>query len=192
MKKSSLSMLLAAISFFSTLSAAARPAPLSDDRDLAGPVRLRMFGSVPVDLKADRQEIAEDPGGLSLQVLREDHGRLVPVTGLSFSSSFTPVWAVRPTDKFGRAKLNGCDSSSAQIVAAPLKDNRLNVTNGQGTYRVVANVSCRGLVRLIFKQDSDAGQAVGIWQVAHHAEEKLTAEINMDFWRRSITFIWPS
>jgi hypothetical protein len=43
----------------------------------------------------------------------------------------------------------------------------------------------------VFREDSDGGQALGIWQTAVRARKNLEAEVGLQFWRRPIEFFWP-
>lgn len=179
----------------SALAAHAMPGqPIADDRDL-NPARgpLRPFLSAPVKMAPDRQ-VTTDDASLTVQVLREDHGKLTPVVGLPFVIGTPAAFQVFRTDARGLVRMAACTTPATQPVpvSAPLKDQYIDVTNGRSTYTITASVPCRGITQLIYKQDSDGGQAVGIWQVARRAEEKLTAEIGTTFWKRPITFVWPS
>lgn len=176
------------------LAASVARASFVDDRDLTGGRRGPVFraNEVSTTLTPDRVELGDDPA-LTIQVLREVRGRLTPVTGLQFTTGAIATFAPR-TDRFGVVRLGAaCAGTPATVtVTAPLADERQYVTDDDEiTYRVVAQVPCRGLARLIFKADSAGGQAVGIWQVAHLGETKLAAEVGLGFWNRRLQFIWP-
>lgn len=182
---------------FATVGVAGRPfGGLTDDRDLSGewaPLHLLAPGS---ELTADRIETAAAPQQLILQVLREVDGGLQPVSGLVFFAS-GPSFGMMPatTNADGEARwAANCSEASRIRVRAELRDSYFSIASsgyGAKPYRFVAEVGCEGLTRLIVRSDSDSGQALGIWQVAHAGKLKLRDSVGLSFWSRPITFAWP-
>lgn len=177
----SLGLLLASVSAFAN--------PALHEEEIAGPRPIRML-SVSSDLKADRIENEPLSGSSQLVVLREDHGALTPVVGLEFT---TPS-GLRVTDSAGVVSLPAsCGTSAKFSVLSLLRNLQFSVENesGSGPFRLGAELSCEGRTRLVFKSDSDAGQALGIWQVAYRAREKLRSEVGLGFWTKPIRFSFP-
>lgn len=159
------------------------------EEEIAGPRPNRML-LVQSDLKADRVESESLAGASELMVLREDHGALTPVVGLEF----TTPGGLRTTDSQGSISVaSSCRLGPKFSVIALLKNPDFSVENesGSGAFRLGADLPCEGRTRLIFKADSDAGQALGIWQVAFRAREKLRAEVGLGFWSKAIRFSFP-
>jgi hypothetical protein len=171
---------LLAISSFSlsfSLGAAAAELPISD-LDLTGSRAPREIPAVPLELAPDSIELPHlpDHAAFKIEVLREVHGRLVPIDGLAFAAG--------PSCTAG--------SSGTARFTAKLETARFAVTNGRQTYSIALDVPCAGVTRAIFKPDSNGGQALGIWQVALRAQKKLEAAVDTAFWRRRIDFSWPA
>lgn len=164
--------------------------PLALDRDLNPRPPLRALQSAPLSMVPDRINVQDDPA-LTIQILREDHGRLTAVTGLNV---LVNRQLMSKTDARGALRLAPACAplAAAQVnVVAELQDRYISVTDGETPYKVTAQVPCRGIVQLIYKQDSDGGQPLGIWQIAHHGEEKMAAEVGLGFWTSPIKFVWP-
>ncbi len=145
-----------------------------DDSDLAPPTRIHDLvpGSVPLELAPDSIETGSATGPLSIQLLREDHGKLVEIEGLELKPETKCIEKVR--------------------VSAKLETKRFLVSDGSQTYFIAFDAPCSGTVKAIFRSDSSGGQALGIWQIARRAEKKLESSVDMSFWASSIRFIWPS
>ena len=171
-------------------------APTMIDTDLAGPAPLRGLAVPGSELHADRVETAAAPQQLIVQVVREVAGGFQPVPGLVFVAS-GPSFGMMPatTNADGEARwAANCSDASRLQVRAELRDSYFSIASsgyGAKPYRFSAEVDCEGLTRLVLRADSDAGQALGIWQVAHRAKSKLQASVGLGFWKRPIVFAWP-
>jgi hypothetical protein len=169
---------------------------VTEDSDLSGPSTPRVFLPPGAELHADRVETADAPQQLIVHVVREVNGTFQPVPGLVFFAS-GPSFGMMPatTNADGEARwASNCAEAARLQVRAELKDSYFSIASsgyGGKPYRFVAEVGCEGLTRLILRADSDAGQALGIWQVAHRAKLKLQSSIGLSFWKRPITFAWP-
>jgi hypothetical protein len=162
-----------------------------DDSDLSGPAPLRPLGDVPTLLAPD--EATAEPGaqGLILEVLREDHGALAPVPGLLFEISGRPADR-EATDGDGIARFASCAGPARVRAVATLENDRFAVTSGSATYRLGLDAECGSRVRVVFRPDTNGGQALGIWQIAYRAAMKLDASIGLQFWDRRVDFVWPA
>ena len=167
-----------------------------NDRDLSVSLGLPRVLAPGAELRPDRVELAEAPQQLVVQVVREVNGGYQPVPGLVFIAS-GPSFGMMPatTDLNGEARwASNCTDGARIQVSAYLKDSSFLIASssyGTRPYRLVAEVACEGLTRLVMKSDSDSGQALGIWQVAARAKLKLQASVGLGFWKRPIIFVWP-
>jgi hypothetical protein len=166
--------MLALLAFAATLSfAQAGPQGFTDDSDLSGPANLRVQESPPLELKPDSiRSTATHGTGLKIQVVREDHGKITALEALDFQTA-------------------GCNGTNTKITAT-LGNGHFSVTNGGGTYFISFEAPCSGEVVASFKQDSNGGQALGIWQIAQKARAKVQSSIGLDFWKSPIDFVWPA
>ncbi len=169
-------------------------APFADDSDLSGGAlwTAQTVRLVAPEFKPDRVETAALEGQLLIEVLREIHGIATPVQGLRFSGKGL---LQRATDGDGKAFWPPvCDGTSRSSVAlrAALKDPHFSVKAAGGRdYAVSVDVPCSGHLKVIFKEDSDGGQALGIWQIASRAKQMLKQSVGLGFWNSSLDFIWP-
>lgn len=149
---------------------------VGDDSDLSGSGDADIK-AVSLELHADEIRVSpESPAGsLQVEIFRQDHGKLVPVQGLPLAI---------PNPKV-------CVPGGKVRVQAELRQTRFEVTNGGGRYRIADDIPCSGHVQLVFKSDSDGGQALGIWNIARLAETKLEQAIGLSFWKTQIQFVWP-
>lgn len=132
--------------------------------------------SIPLTLHADEVQVLDNPqGGLSLELLREEHGLRVPVAGFDLSK-----------------EIAACSTQDTTLLTLELKTHYFSVTNGRGVYQIQNEIPCHGRVQLIFMSDSFAGQALGIWNSGYLAQTKLAQAIGLEFWKESIDFVWPS
>lgn len=169
---------------------------LSDDSDLTGrgefAPTIVPYGSRELSPDSVQHVPLEGPEGdiPSVRLLHNWRGQWVPVVGLPTGvSSGKPIF----TDAQGIARFAACGQNQTSLrLAAALANSRFTVSNSQGSYTLAASIACRGRTELYFNTDSASGQALGIWQVAHRAEEQLTQSVDMKFWDSPITFIWPA
>ncbi len=135
----------------------------ADDADLTGLPLVQE--TPPLALTADEVRSSDQPG---VRIFRETRGKLELVRNLTIT-------------------LKDCRAQ------ARLASTRFSIQNGSGTYRIDQAVPCDAVgADLIFKPSTNGGQALGIWQIAQTAEEKLDASIGLAFWSRSVDFIWPA
>lgn len=171
-----------------------------DDSDLTrrSPHLQGIPQDVPRDLAPDSIQTTPSNGELVLRVLRQDHQRMLPVAALAFQMTGPGGKAQGVTDENGMLRFpasSGCQNSRATPISAiaSLENPQFLITQGMGgAYRIVASLPCSGKVDLLFKSDSNGGQALGIWQVATRARGKLAQDVGLGFWKRHLTFIWPA
>jgi hypothetical protein len=100
------------------------------------------------------------------------------------------------TDEQGLISLpaqTSCPSGKIHAVAELINDHfEVQSTYNYHNYQIASDLPCSGSATMLFKQDSDAGQALGIWQIATKARAALNASIGLSFWRSRITFAWPA
>jgi hypothetical protein len=99
------------------------------------------------------------------------------------------------TDARGVASLPAryqCSTGKLHAVAELANEHfEVQSTRNSHTYTIATDLPCTGTAQLLFKSDSDAGQTLGIWQIATRARAALNASIGLTFWRSRITFAWP-
>ncbi len=170
--------------FFSFTASAEERFATTNDSDLSQTPQTE--ADVPLNLSADSMEVStSEPGVLKFEVLRYEHEVLTPVEGLDFR--------VGITDQSGQAVVEGCSNSQKFTLMAVLKSSHFEVMNPSQNkdYTVSFEAECGTKVRVIFKQDSNGGQALGIWQVAQTAKNKLQEAVGLQFWKSSLIFNWP-
>jgi hypothetical protein len=125
-----------------------------------------------------------------------DHGRATPVSELTFTFSTSTGSAQLTTDSQGVIRLPAryrCSTSSTRVTAELINEQfQVESTRDFHNYKIAADLPCTGSAKLVFKQDSNAGQALGIWQVAIRARTALKAAVGLGFWTSKITFAWPA
>lgn len=164
------------------------------DTDLGGfQPRARAVSS---ELSPDSVQTGAGADPLALSVLRMDHGKLTPVTELPFVVSTGSGSFRLTTDANGIVRLPTRIRCATPRVraSAELKNDQFQVesTHDGHNYKILADLPCTGTAAMVFKADSDAGQALGIWQIAVRARATLNASIGLQFWTWPITFAWPS
>jgi hypothetical protein len=165
------------------------------DSDLGGRPPIRTY-PLSSELSPDSLQTGPGTGPLTLAVLRMDHGRLTPVAELPFVFATGAGNFRLTTDSNGTVRLPTrfrCATPKIR-ASAELKNEYFQVesTHDYHVYKIVADLPCTGAATMTFKPDSDAGQALGIWQIATRARAVLNASIGLSFWRSQITFAWPS
>jgi len=150
------------------------PQGWNDDSDLTG-IHWEATETPPLQLTPDAIREVSSTGPLVIRLLRTDHGTETPVAGLLEQAQI------------------GCPAGATRFKLNLLLNNRwIVITQGANTpYSVVADLPCQGTQELVFQQESVAGQALGIWQVAERARHKLEGAIGLGFWNRKIEFSWP-
>jgi len=156
----------------------------SDDSDLSGPRTFSDIGESPsASLTADSVESTPGTEPLTLEILREDHGKLLGVAELLVGG--------HPTDQSGRVILPACTGASRKLQIT-LQNKYISIGNSSEIYYLAFEAACTGTLKLKFHSDSVGGQALGIWQVAIRAKNKLEASIGLGFWKNTLPFVWPA
>jgi hypothetical protein len=152
---------------------------LANDSDISGSTGVLGVEAkeVPLNLSPDQVQVENPDGPLEVRILRENKGALEPVLGIPLEGQLK--------------ECSKADAKSAHLEVT-LKNEYFEVTNGSEIYRLTADVSCHGVSQLIFKSDSNGGQALGIWQIAHRAKTKMEPEVGLSFWSNPVTFVWPA
>ncbi len=170
-----------------------------DDSDLGSGDRTEIRRSLAgPDLAPD--ELGEVPGNgteteITLELSRERRpGETHPVAGLFFGRADGSAAPPVATDPEGRLRGSlGCTANGEVVrLAAKLENPQFAVTDGRRSYRIVLDAKCGALTHARFRSDSDAGQAVGIWQIGQAARERLSAAVGLAFWSSRLDFVWPS
>jgi hypothetical protein len=175
-----MNQLIGLIVLFSTSAAFAQTR--THDRDLSHPVEIRELTSGNL-IKPDRVEDGRTINGLSVQFVRMVKGVETPVEGLTFG-------AYR-SDENGFIADSRCRAPTFS-ASSTLQSTRFNVGNGTSEYQLFISVKCGVQQKVVFDETSDAAQPIAIWQVATRAEKKLAKNVNMKFWSKQISFIWPA
>ncbi len=158
--------LITVLFLFTSINAFAE-IPYADDSDLGGPA-IKAKGSVHFELMADDMKLSK---GDDIKVVLETKRGTFEIQGLEF----------KKTEK------NGICTGVAE-----LKDKYFDVTDGKYTYQVKFEAECAKSVLLTFAEESDGGQALGIYRISHLAEQKLAASVGLDFWKNQISLEWPA
>ncbi len=163
------------------------------ESDIAGaaPVRVRSVSSV---LAPDR--LVSDPspgvtGALELQLVREARGLDAGISGVEFQTSEGKFI----TNAGGSASIRtGCAAGGSFELKARLSNRYFSIQNNSDgrTFELKAQVPCQGRVRMGWDQATDAGQVLGIWQVAESARRKINSELGLGFWSRAVAFVFPA
>ena len=141
--------------------------------------------------RPDSVEAGAVAPGLSVRVVRLVKGVETPVPSLEMKVQL-----------HGDGNFQHLVSDSSGVITDPvckkesftasafLETPRFSVGDGS-PFSLLLPFECGKSLKLVFRADSDGGQALGIWQTATRAKEKLQAEVGLQFWRRPIEFIWP-
>jgi len=185
-------LLWALLVFFPGALGFANPALHEEDLSGGHIFRLQSFSDV---LKEDRLETEALPGVLEFHLLREDRGILTPVSAVEFRASSGSFSGAFTTDRDGVISIPAaCAASDKLSLEASFKNAHFSIENPSGSraYRLLYQGPCEGRVRWIVKSDSEAGQILGVWQVAERARRRLEAEVGLAFWKKRIPFVFPS
>jgi hypothetical protein len=183
-----LSLLIAA-ALTSTIPAQAGFDGFADDRAEALPGILS-DANVSLTLTPDEIRTAPSQGHLTVQLVRESGGLLTPIQGLELTLNGSTTRA--RTNEEGSVSFPTCTKGAATVTAT-LTDEKFKIGQSSSQpYRLLATVSCDQHHTLYFKSDSDAGQAMGIFQVVSTAKRKLEETVDLAFWSSPIQFVWPS
>ncbi|NDG85713.1 MAG: hypothetical protein EBX52_11850, partial [Proteobacteria bacterium] len=168
---------------------------LSDDTGLAPPsadlsaLREALSGGA---LKPDA--IEEGPGvqGMSIQFVRRTKGVDTQVSGLQFKAQtrMDGTFQSYQSDAEGRVVDPAC-AKSAFATTVILEAPKFQVSNGSAPYEIALTLKCGVSQKIVFGEDTPAGQAVGIWQIVSRGQERLREAVGLGFWKRQIELIWP-
>ncbi len=148
----------------------------------------------PLALSPDEVTLSEKGDGpLEIQILRMDHDAWTPVSGLELKSPTFENLSFR-TDADGKTSLPGCLNSGGDVNwTAELSNEKFKIArSSHENYSIHFGTPCHGTAEIRFKSETNAGQVLGIWQVAQHAHDKLKEAVRMDFWKARLNFIWPA
>ncbi|PIP95957.1 MAG: hypothetical protein COW00_02535 [Bdellovibrio sp. CG12_big_fil_rev_8_21_14_0_65_39_13] len=165
-------LLCSTVLFFTLIQSSVATVVLND-KDLST-LDLKEIRSVAPQLSPDRIELSDHPTrGTSIQSFLSKNGQLQKIVELPFAENIN------------------CNGSSITLNAELRKDGYFQIKSRKN-YFVHAQVTCGKINKLIFESASDAGQAIGIWNIASLALQKFL-QINRDaFWKKSITINWPA
>jgi hypothetical protein len=173
---------------------AAHAAPLIDDSDISGSEAsflqsIRPLQSLAAPLQPDETRRTSLESGLELSVqIQMSHGELRPVSNLLLFASDIEL----RTDENGVARLAECAPRSQFRFQSELRDSHFSVGDGSTPYRLQMAVDCGVRVEMIFREESNSGQPLGIWNVATAGKTKLASTVGLAFWSRPVTFVWPA
>jgi hypothetical protein len=185
---------LALVSFTQSAGAAQQFGYRTDDSDLTRG-GLRLTPPPSSELAPDSVQVTPGNTPLVIAVGRMDHGRMTAVSELPITLTSGSGTLRLLTDARGLVSLPArfqCSTGKMHVVAELMNEHfQVLSTHNSHTYRISTDLPCTGTAQLLFKSDSDAGQPLGIWQIATRARAALNAFIGLTFWRSRITFAWP-
>jgi len=166
----------------------------TNDSDLSGTPSLGVLTVQSRELTADETSSAPIDKGMAIEVLRLDHGQRTPVTDLTFEVRDPQRGTLSlKTNSSGVAFFESCSNNQEELNAkALLQTNYFNIQNRSQTYQISIDILCQTKLTLIFHEDTTGGQALGIWQTAMTAQNKLRESVGLDFWSSQIQINWPS
>lgn len=85
-----------------------------------------------------------------------------------------------------------CDQQDWITLTAKSDDEKFEIKNLKGVYRLQAEIKCGFENHLIFKENSPEGELISIWNIMFLAKNFLTDIQRISFWRKKITVLWPS
>lgn len=161
------------------------------DTDLAppapGPVR-----EVPLELRADRESLDGRTGGIAVHFEIVRGGETEAVRGLRVRLRGGAGERELTTGNDGSVSWEECDSRANLQGEAELETSRFAVTDGRRPYRIVFEVRCGQRLSLSFDAESDAGQAVSVFNTGIRGETRLDSAVGLDFWNSKLRFVYPS
>ncbi|MBC7693615.1 MAG: hypothetical protein H7222_17755 [Methylotenera sp.] len=196
-----LSTLFLQFSVWANPVAARDPKFRTQDTDLS-PGRSRFTDDVRLDLPLDQVSNSKSTAVMSIEVVREVHGKLLPVEGLAFTLPGNRG-VLAQTDARGIATFQTCPSAlkNGGLGGTPSLQVTLNHSffgvvktrfpRHSEAYRISVSADCGQNTLLTFKADSPGGQALGIWQIGWKAYQKITGLLGAAVWRNRIEMAWP-
>jgi hypothetical protein len=167
---------------------------VADDRDLGGRKVLpsRKFKEGGHAIKPDRLQEGTAVNGIAMQFVRMVKGRETPVEGLQFRTKLKgDEWVIFKTDAQGVARSSVCEKTELQL-AIPLTAEKFKLSTGSQDYQLNVTAKCGIEQKFIFEEQTENGQAIAIWQVVVRGGKRLATTVGTQFWKRPITFVWPS
>ena len=67
----------------------------------------------------------------------------------------------------------------------------VQTTSSREAYHIPFTGTCGQGLRLIFNEDSNGGQVLGMWRILTMAKNSLEGSVGLDFWTRKIPMLWP-
>ncbi len=163
-----------------------------DDSDLSSETPFKRDRNSGNLLKPDSTESGSPVEGLEVHFVRIVKGKETPVAGIEFRAQIhlDGTDQKMKSDDSGQVRDRVCKKDSISVMAT-LESARYRVTPGTAPYEILLSMKCGTVQKVIFNEDSEAGQAIGIWQGVTQAEKRLNAEVGLGFWKRQITMLWP-
>ena len=164
---------------------------VSDDTDLSPPT-FRETSFAGNALKPDSIEEVGPAQGMRVQFVRRVKGVEIPVSGLSFKIQTHLDGSIQNliSNEGGVIEDSGCKKPSFMTTAV-FEAPRFRVSTGGASYELDLSLKCGIAQKVVFNEDSPAGQVVGIWQKASLGQERLQQSVGLEFWKRQIEFTWP-
>jgi len=146
-------------------------------------------------VRPDRVEDGEAIKGLSVQFVRMVKGVETAVSGIAFKAQLHAgggtSYQQYESGEDGKISDLYCQRSTFGVTVS-MESKRYSVSSGGQPYDLILNLKCGVVQKIIFDETSDAGEVLGIWQVAQKAEKKIEKELGLDFWKYPIEMIWPA
>jgi hypothetical protein len=167
--------------------------PFADDSDLSGekgPI-FGMTGSGNL-IRPDSSESGALSQGLQVRFVRRVKGMETPIEGLGFRAQTVLDGSSKTyrSDQDGMIRDPECKKPSLS-VSVTLETPRFLVAPGAAPYELLLNLKCGVAQTMVFEEESEAGQAIAIWQTLVRAERRLSDSVGLSFWKRQIGMIWP-
>jgi hypothetical protein len=164
---------------------------VSDDSDLS-PSSMREYSFAGNALKPDAVEEVGAVQGMRIQFVRLVKGSETPVSGLQLKVQTHLNGSVQTlvSNEEGFIEDPACKKPSfmtSSILEAP----KFRMSTGGASYELALSLKCGVAQKVIFAEDSPAGQVLGIWQTVSLGQARLSESVGLDFWKRQIEFIWP-
>ena len=172
--------------------------PWSDDRHLSSGARFRNL-NVETNLVPDSLRKIGAHSAIKLHFLRAIKKNWTPLIALPLAGSTSAVKRPRyqdprvpvMTDANGILEIAQCTPGQEVKIQLVLSNNYFKVVSQKKIYSVNVQIPCGTEAAIQFNEDSLAGQALGIWQVAQLGGTQLSTISDLRFWKKQITFFFP-